>query len=331
MSTETMRFRATWSRGGAPGGADYVAKIAPQGPGVFPRYDLVTEQWVMQALSVHSAAPVPPTPWVETDERVLGAPFLVMERLPGRVLRDDPPYTAKGWVLDLTPEERGLMYDNGLVALTQLHATDPHALGLDFLDRPELGATPLEQQIAAWRAHYQWAAEGESNPTLEAGFDWIDANLPGEEPTVLNWGSARLGNLLFADDLSVAGVLDWKLVGLGSPEMDLGWWLFIQRHHTEGMGLPLPAGIPDHAATIARYTELTGHQVRYAEFYETFAALRLSILVHRMANLMQTKPARGAIPSASAMKFSNPASHLLARFIGAPAPTGTVQSVIGNR
>lgn len=310
ISTETLTFRARWSRSGLPGGAHYVVKVAPAGRGVFPRYDLVTEQWVMQALSVHSAAPVPAAPWVETDPTVLGAPFLVMERLPGRVARDDPPYTARGWVLDLGAEQRARMYDNGLTALAQVHASDPHALGLGFLDRPQLGPTPLDQQIATWHGCY--AAAGASDPVIDAGFEWIEANRPGQEPTVLNWGSARLGNLLFADDLSVTGVLDWKVVALGSPEADLGWWLFVQRHHTEGLGLPLPSGFLDHAATIVRYQELTGHQIRYADFYETFGALRLAILMHR-----------------AGVRPSNPATHLLAQFVGAPAPTGPPQSLIG--
>jgi aminoglycoside phosphotransferase (APT) family kinase protein len=311
ISTETLFFRADWNRSGVPGGAQYVVKVAPQ-HGVFPRYDLFTEQWVMQALSVHSAAPVPPAPWVEPDPTVLGGPFLVMERLPGRVARDDPPYTARGWVLELSAAERARMYDNGLVALSQLHACDPHALGLDFLDRPALGPTPLDQHIAMWRACYAEAAGADPDPVVTAGFEWIEANRPGEEPTGLSWGSARLGNLLFADDLTVAGVLDWKMVGLGSPELDLGWWLFVQRHHTEGLGLPMPTGFGDHAATVARYEELTGHQVRYVDFYETFGALRLAIIMHR----------------AGAAR-SNPATHLLAQFVGAPPPTGAPQSLIG--
>jgi aminoglycoside phosphotransferase (APT) family kinase protein len=204
------------------------------------------------------------------------------------------------------------MYDNGLVALAQVHQTDPQVLGLDFLDRPALGVTSLDQQIAVWRECYE--AGGSTDPVLEAGFAWVEANRPGEEPTVLNWGSARLGNLLFADDLSVTGVLDWKMVGLGSPEYDLGWWLFVQRHHTEGLGLPLPSGFPDHAATVARYVELTGRQVNYLDFYEAFGALRLAILMRRA----------GLAPA-------NPASHLLAHFVGAPAPTGATQFLIGNR
>ena len=118
------------------------------------------------------------------------------------------------------------------------------------------------------------------------------------------------------------------MVCLGSPEMDLGWWLLLQRHHTEGIGLPLPEGFPGHQEIIGRYTELTGHQVTYAEFYETFAALRLSILMHRAGNMMI---AGGMLPPDAPMKYNNPASQMLAKFIGAPSPSGAAQSFIGNR
>jgi len=37
---------------------------------------------------------------------------------------------------------------------------------------------------------------------------------------------------------------------------------------------------------IARYEELSSFAVRHIDFYEAFAALRLSILMHRAGNLM---------------------------------------------
>jgi len=216
MSNETLMFTASWTDADGPHRGEYVARVAPQGPAVFPRYDLVTEQKVLHALSQHSDAPVPAAPWVETDTAVLGAQFLVMERLSGRIAADDPPFTAAGWVLDdLSLEQRATMCDNALIALTKVHAADYKALGLDFLDHPELGATPLDQAIADWRSTYGWAAEGEVNPTIEAGFAWVEANKPSGEWTVLNWGDARLGNLLIGNDLAVAGILDWEMVTLG--------------------------------------------------------------------------------------------------------------------
>ncbi len=283
LSNETLLFTASWD-GGA---GDFVARVAPQGPGVFPSYDLVTEQRVMDALARHTSVPVPKTPWVETDPGVLGAPFLVMERLSGRVPSDDPPFTAGGWVLELRPEEQARMCDNALDVLTEIHQVDHDARGLGFLHRP--GA---------------------------------------DEPIVLCWGDARVGNMLIADDMTINGVLDWEMVGLGSPDLELGWWMFMLRHHTEGIGAPLPPGFPSREQVIARYEERTGHVLDHLDFYEAFAGLRLSILMHRAGNMMI---AAGLLPPDAPMKFNNPASQLLAGLIGAEAPTGAAQSFIGNR
>jgi aminoglycoside phosphotransferase (APT) family kinase protein len=118
------------------------------------------------------------------------------------------------------------------------------------------------------------------------------------------------------------------MVSVGSPELELGWWLFLLRHHTEGIGAPLPPGFPDRDAFIARYEELTGHRVKHIDFYEAFAALRLSILMLRAGQLMI---AGGALPPDNPMPFSNPASQLLAKLLGLPAPAGVATSFVGNR
>jgi len=330
MSNETILFDASWREGSGPERREgLVARVAPSGASVFPEKTLATEYRVMKMLGEHTAVPVPRVHWMEEDASALGAPFVVMGRVDGRVPADDPPFTAAGWVLDLTRAEQAKMADNGLAVLAAIHAVDWRALGLDFLARPSLGGSPLEQQVAWWKRCFEWAAEGESNPTIEAAFRWISDNRPrDDEPVVLNWGDARIGNMIFPADLSVAAVLDWEMVCLASPELDLGWSLFLLRHHTEGIGAPLPPGFPSREEMVTRYEELSGFAVRHIDFYEAFAALRLSILMHRAGNLMI---AAGLLPPGAPMKLSNPASQLLAKLLELPAPAGAVQSFIGNR
>jgi len=78
--------------------------------------------------------------------------------------------------------------------------------------------SPLDQQITWWKRCFEWAAEGEANPTIEAAFRWIEDNRPTDgEPVVLNWGDAPHRNMIFPADLSVAAVLDWEMVSLASP------------------------------------------------------------------------------------------------------------------
>jgi aminoglycoside phosphotransferase (APT) family kinase protein len=264
----------------------------------------------------------------EEDRSVFGAPFLAMQRIDGRIPADDPPFTAAGWVLDLTPDERRQMWHNTIDVLAQIHGVDWRALGLEFLDTPE-NHSGLDAGLAKWRRTFEWAAEGEPNPTIEAALRWLDEHRPEQdEPKVLNWGDARVGNIIFSDDLAAAGVLDWEMVVLASREQDLGWWLFLMRHHTEGVGLPLPAGIPDHAETIDYYERITGHKVRNLDYYEILAGTRLAILMVRAAHMMI---AAGMMPPESPMAQSNPASQLVAKLLDLPAPTGTTTSFIGNR
>jgi aminoglycoside phosphotransferase (APT) family kinase protein len=66
--------------------------------------------------------PLPRVYWLEEDPAVLGAPFMTMERVAGRIPPDNPPYTASGWVLSLSAEQQRLLYDNGLGAIAAIGA-----------------------------------------------------------------------------------------------------------------------------------------------------------------------------------------------------------------
>ena len=100
------------------------------------------------------------------------------------------------------------------------------------------------------------------------------------------------------------------------------------RHHTEGVGLPLPEGIPDRGETIDYYERATGHTLRDLDYYEVLAGSRLAILMVRAAHMMI---GAGLLPPDSPMAQSNPASQLVAKLLDLPAPTGTTTSFIGNR
>lgn len=328
LSAETILFEASWVESGRPKARRLAARVQPAGEAVFPSYDFRSEFRVLAALGC-AGLPVPEVLWHEQDPSVLGGEFIVMEQIDGRVPADDPPYTTAGWVPDLSPEEQALLYDNALQAMAAVHRVDWRASGLALLADAAGGAPGLAQQLACWESTFAWAAEGESNPTVEAAFEWVGEHRPRtEEDLVLNWGDARLGNILFGDDLSVAAMLDWEMASLASPELDLGWWLFLIRNHTDGIGARMPAGFPDRESTVARYQELSGHEVQHLEFYEVFAALRLAIIMHRAGNLMIRA---GLLPPDAQMKVNNPVSQLLAELLGLPAPEGAAQNFVGNR
>ncbi|MGO9156123.1 phosphotransferase family protein [Mycobacterium sp.] len=328
LSNETVLFTATWQEGEVQQIREMVARVQPHGPGMYPEYDLSKQATVIKALADKSPVRVPTVYFFEDEPGVFGAPFLVMERIDGRIPADDPPFTAAGWVLDLTAEQRRRMWHNGLDALATIHSVDWRALGLDFLDTPE-NRSGLDADLAWCRRTFEWAAEGEPNPTIEAALDWLDKHRPGgDQPNVLNWGDARVGNIIFSDELAAAGVIDWEAVVLASREQDLGWWLFNIRHHTQGVGLPLPDGVPDRDQTIEQYQRITGHRVQNIDYYEALAGTRLAIFMVRAAHMMI--PA-GLLPPDSPMAQSNPASQLVAKLLGLPAPVGATTTFIGHR
>ena len=328
LSNETVLFTARWHESGVRQSRDMVARVQPHGPGMYPEYDLRKQATVIKALAEKTSIPVPRVYFFEEDPAVFGSPFLVMQRIDGRIPADDPPFTAAGWVLDLTAEQRRQMWHNGIEALASIHSIDWRALGLDFLDTPE-NRSGLDADLAWCRRTFEWAAEDEPNPTIEAALDWLNSHRPDDDqPNVLNWGDARVGNIIFSDDLAAAGVIDWEAVALASPEQDLGWWLFNIRHHTQGVGLPLPDGVPDRDETVECYEQVTGHPVRNIDYYEALAGTRLAIFMVRAANMMT---GAGLLPSDSPMAQSNPASQLVAKLLGLPAPVGPTTTFIGHR
>lgn len=136
---------------------------------------------------------------------------------------------------------------------------------------------------------------------------------------MLAWGDARIGNLLVRDDQSIGAVLDWEMATLASPMLDLGWWLFMQRHHTSGYGIPHPEGVPSREETIRAYTELSGHSTKHIDFYEAFAALRGAVIMIRLATMMIQA---GMLPADAEILHNNPGARILAELTGLPAPDG---------
>ena len=124
MSNMSLLFDASWTLDGQTQHAGLVARMAPdtEAVPVFPKYDLRRQFDVIRTVGERSDVPVPRMHWIEDSGDALGSPFIVMDRIDGRVPVDNPPYVFVGWYFDASPEQRRALQDASVRVLAQLHA-----------------------------------------------------------------------------------------------------------------------------------------------------------------------------------------------------------------
>jgi aminoglycoside phosphotransferase (APT) family kinase protein len=311
FSTDTLLFDATWKLAGRRQEHGFVARVRPTGYAVFPEYDIGLQYRVVRTLGEKTDIPVPKVHWLEEEESILGAAFYVMDKIEGRIPGDNPPYHAAGWVTEVSAAERAALWWDGLDVLARIHQLDWKRLGLDGLDRRQFGAAGLDQQLNYYAHYFQWATRGRENPIAAAAFGWLERNRPEPSSLGLCWGDSRIGNMIFKDGHCVA-VLDWEMVTLGDPIQDLAWWLFLDRHHSEGIGVPRLEGFPSHEETVARYEQLTGRKVTTLRYYEIFAAFRFAVIMMRVAQMMVEYE---VLPRDSDLETNNIVTQLLEKLL----------------
>src|SRR5205807_2602850 len=168
-------------------------RVAPLHYKVFPETRFAEEYRLMRILDSDTDIPVPPVLWYESDPGYLGAPFLVMRRIEGRVPTDMPPYHTGGWVTEISPAERAAMWWSGL---------------------------------------------------------------------------------------------DWEMATFGQAEEDLAWYVYLDRHHSEGMEVPSLEAFPPQEETIARYEELLGRAMLDMGYYEVLSGFKFTVIMSRIAQAM---------------------------------------------
>ena len=317
FSAETLIFDAEWLSGGRPDRGRYVAKVAPTGFQLLPE-PRFGEQYRLLQILAGSGVRVPTVHWYEPDAGLLGAPFYVMGRAAGEAPTDMPPYHQDGWVTATSPQIRERLWWNGLDVLAQVHSLDVDALDLGFVDQPAFGASGIQQRLGYYEHFLNWGYQG-TVPVAEAALRWLHDNRPPEpERPALLWGDARIGNIMYADGTPTA-VLDWEMATLGQPEEDLAWFLYLDKHHSEGVGAARLPGFPSAAETITRYEQLAGRPMRDMDYYEVLSGFKFTVIMARIGQLFIHYD---LVPADNDFPYNNTASQMLAKILGLPPPGG---------
>ena len=263
---------------------EMVLRRPPFGNRVKSAHDMGREFRVLDNLS-HKYPPAPKPVLYCDDEAVLGAPFYLMERRHGVILRREIP---PGVNLDPATMQRlsEALIDN----LVGLHSVDYAAVGLGELGKP---AGYVERQIRGWTDRYQ-RARTSAVPTMEQLSTWLAANQPLEHSppeSALIHNDYKYDNLLLhPEDLAeIVAVLDWEMCTLGHPLMDLGTSLayWVQADDPESMRQVVmgPTHLPGSLTRIElaqRYEEKSGRDLSHLLFYYTFGLFKLAVILQQI-------------------------------------------------
>ena len=279
-SGETFLFRAHW----AEGEQRLVARLKPTGHSVFNSFEFANEYRAIDALANLTDVPMARTFGYEEDARYFAVPFYVVEQVDGRIPSDNPPYAFGGWPAGEEPAVQEQMWWSGLEAATKIHKADWRALGLQPLDRGP-GQPGADRQRRWLQDYLAWITP--NPPKLVAdGLAWLAKNEPpSTDDPALCWGDCRLANQIFRDGNCVA-VLDWEMVTIGDPEMDLAWWIYLDRVLSEGLNVARLPGFPGRDETAARYEELSGRSVKHLEWWQMWVAVTFAAVLMRLGQLI---------------------------------------------
>jgi aminoglycoside phosphotransferase (APT) family kinase protein len=240
-------------------------------------HDVAREYRVVAALA-ETAVPVARAVTLCDDDSVLGAPFAMVEYVPGRVIRAADELAALG--------DRDVIegcVDELVRVLADLHSIDPAAVGLADFGRPH---GYLERQVRRWGG--QWDLVKLDDDPRDADVRRLHSALaeavPAQSRVSIVHGDYRIDNtILDANDASVVrAVVDWEMSTLGDPLSDAAL-MCVYRDPSMDLIINMPAAwtsplLPTADILAQWYSERSGQPLGHWPFYMSLAYFKLAII-----------------------------------------------------
>ncbi|HYJ56224.1 MAG TPA: phosphotransferase family protein [Mycobacterium sp.] len=239
-------------------------------------HDMAREYRVVAGLA-GTPVPVARAVTMRDDDSVLGAPFQMVEYVPGRVVRYAEQLEELG---DKATIEA--CADALIKVLADLHAVDPDAVGLGDFGRP---SGYLERQVRRWGS--QWDLVRRPDDPCDDDVRKLHATLaqviPPQSRSAIVHGDYRIDNtILDADDpTKVVAVLDWEMSTLGDPLSDAAL-MCVYRHPIFNLVHADAAWaselIPPADVLAEKYSRAAGQNLDHWDFYMALAYFKLAII-----------------------------------------------------
>lgn len=259
------------------GDQEFVLRRPPVGANIRSAHDMSREFKVLSLLK--PCYPLVPTPLLYCDdETILGAPFYVMERVKGVILRKQPP---KG--VTLTPEMMRQLSETTADQLASLHQL-PLEHGLQDLGKPQ---GYIQRQVEGWSARYR-KAETDRVINMNLTAEWLQHNQPLYDNPAFIHNDFKYDNLVLnpADLSQVLAVLDWEMATVGDPLMDLGtslgYWAEAQDPTALKYNLTWLPGNLNREELVARYAAQSGRDTSNILFYYVFGLFKIGVIVQQI-------------------------------------------------
>ena len=260
---------------------EYVLRRPPLGPYAPSAHDMGREYRVLSVL--HRAFELAPQAYhFCADGDVLGAPFFLMERRRGIVVRGSMPARFA------RDRDAPRLMSRALVdALADFHAVDYEALGLSQLGRP---AGFVERQVEGWNRRWG-AAKLEDDAQVDAIYRWLSERLPENVYSSLVHNDYKLDNTMYsADDPGeMVAVFDWDMCTLGDPLSDVGmlltyWTQPDDPPRVKAIGAMPPGdyGFFSRREILERYAERSGRDLANMGFYHVLGIFRLLVILQQI-------------------------------------------------
>lgn len=262
-------------------GKEYVLRRPPFGNRVQTAHDMGREFHVLNRLSkVYGPAPKPLV--FCDDESVIGAPFYLMERLNGLIIRGTAPRE-----LETDGALREAVCRSFIRNLAAIHAIDYKAAGLEGLGKPDGYA---RRQVQGWTKRY-FDAKTNQFDELEWAIDWLNENVPPDSGAALVHNDYKFDNIILnPNDLTeIVGVLDWEMATIGDPLMDLGttlgYWMS-RGTREELLRMPFNPRLLMENVSRGRlvdwYAEASGRDVKNVNFYHVFGTFKIAAIAQQI-------------------------------------------------
>ena len=242
----------------------FVLKIPPAGVKLKGNTDVMRQAPLLNALHAENL-PVPRVPYAFAESPWFDRPFIVMERLPGRVFfvwEPHPSFARSG--------EKALNIWRQCVAeLGAIHRFDWRSKLVDW-EAPEA----LDNNLSRWRKIYRQALDSTWAIKAERVERLLADSLPKDYSVGLFHGDFQPGNLLYENHQFVA-TIDWELSGISAQELDLGWLLMVV-DRKNWIDSYFPISPISESEVVEIYTQSTGRSVDNFRWFQAFAGFRLA-------------------------------------------------------